>query len=87
MGMIIFQKQFNSFIFVSSDAVENQTFFTKSNILEKEAYAIQLKQYGDISYEELINAHKIPDNVIFEHYDGTSFTEDDFFCATRKEVN
>ena len=53
----------------------------------KEAYAIQLKQYGDISYEELINAHKIPDDVIFEHYDGTSFTEDDFFDVIGKEMN
>ena len=53
----------------------------------KEAYAIQLKQYGDISYEELINAHDTPDDVIFEYYDGTIFTEDDFFDVIVKEVN
>ena len=51
----------------------------------KETYATQLKETADdvfgISYEELANAKMIPDEVIFEHYDGIIFTDDDFFCS------
>lgn len=50
----------------------------------KAAYATQLQEDCDMSYEELANAVNIPDDVIFEHYDGIIFTEDDFFCG--KEV-
>lgn len=38
---------------------------------------------GDIygcSYEELIESLDIPDDIIFEHYDGIDFVKDDFFC-------
>ena len=34
-----------------------------------------------MSYEELVNTTTIPDDVIFKHYDGIDFTEDDFFCG------
>lgn len=44
----------------------------------KESYAQQLKQ-DDISWGELSEAHEIPDEIIFEHYDGVTFTHDDFF--------
>ena len=47
----------------------------------KTSYAIQLQEDCDMSYEELANAVNIPDDVIFEHYDGITFTEDDFFCS------
>lgn len=45
----------------------------------KEAYATQLKNDG-ISYGELAESHEIPDDIIFNHYEGVIFTEDDFFC-------
>lgn len=51
----------------------------------KESYAAQLYDTGDykdigISYNELLNSHvSIPDDIIFEHYAGISFSEDDFF--------
>ena len=52
----------------------------------KQSYKIQLEQDGDFSYEELVNATNIPDDVIFEHYEGITFTDDDFFCtANNKE--
>lgn len=53
----------------------------------KQAYATQLKDCGEdeevlgISYRELAEATEIPDEVIFNHYDGIIFTEDDFFCS------
>lgn len=53
----------------------------------KETYACQLQDCGEdkevlgISYQELADATKIPDDVIFEHYDGIVFTDDDFWCS------
>lgn len=53
----------------------------------KESYAIQLSDCGEleevsgISYGELLESKNIPDEVIFNHYDGVTFTEDDFFCG------
>ena len=46
----------------------------------KESYVVQLKQNG-ISWGELSEAYEIPDEIIFEHYDGIVFTPDDFFCG------
>ena len=51
----------------------------------KESYKIQLEQDSDISYQELVDATNIPDGVIFEHYEGINFTEDDFFCGKEAE--
>ena len=31
-------------------------------------------------YEELIHAHDMDDSIIFTHYAGIEFSEDDFFC-------
>ena len=45
----------------------------------KQAYATQLYD-KDISWGELAVAGEIPDDIIFDHYSGISFTEDDFFC-------
>ena len=49
----------------------------------KQTYACQLAETdGDVlSYGELADASNIPDDVIFEHYNGVSFTDDDFFCS------
>lgn len=49
----------------------------------KATYACQLAEIDDdvLSYGEIVNAINIPDDVIFEHYDGISFVDDDFFCS------
>ena len=53
----------------------------------KQTYTTQLHEYGKdeevlgISYQELTDATEIPDDVIFNHYEGMTFTEDDFFCS------
>lgn len=46
----------------------------------KEKYAIEVCD-GDISWGELAAARDIPDHIIFEHYDGISFVNDDFWCS------
>ena len=51
----------------------------------KQTYAAQLAETGEeINYEELVEAIEIPDDVIFNHYDGILFTDDDFFCGCGK---
>ena len=51
----------------------------------KQAYAARLAETGEeISYGELVEAIEIPDDVIFNHYDGILFTDDDFFCSCGK---
>lgn len=44
----------------------------------KQAYANE--RNDNISYGELADALDISDDVIFDHFDGIEFTEDDFFC-------
>lgn len=51
----------------------------------KESYAIQLENDG-ISWGELAAASEIPDEIILEHYNGITFTDDDFFCTAGMEV-
>ena len=51
----------------------------------KQSYKTQLEQNCDFSYEELVNSENIPDDVIFEHYDGIIFTDDDFFCTSNNK--
>lgn len=52
----------------------------------KQHYVCQLAETGEfeevvgVSYGELADSVNIQDDVIFEHYDGIEFTEDDFFC-------
>lgn len=36
------------------------------------------------SYGELANAESIPDEKVFERYDGIKFAEEDFFCTAGK---
>ena len=51
----------------------------------KQTYASQLAETGEeINYGELVEAIEIPDDVIFNHYDGILFTDDDFFCSCGK---
>ena len=51
----------------------------------KQAYAARLAETGEeINYGELVEAIEIPDDVIFNHYDGILFTDDDFFCSCGK---
>ena len=51
----------------------------------KQVYAAQLAETGEeISYVELVESTEIPDDVIFNHYDGILFTDDDFFCSCGK---
>lgn len=52
----------------------------------KETYATQLAETDQevIGYEGLSNATEIPDEVIFNHYEGITFSEDDFFCSCGK---
>lgn len=48
----------------------------------KQNYAVQLVETEgeEISYGELADVTEIPDEVIFNHYDGIIFADDDFFC-------
>lgn len=42
--------------------------------------------YDEPSCEDVACAdERIPDEVIFEHYDGIDFTPDDFFCSAGEE--
>ena len=39
------------------------------------------------SYEMMANVDKyVSDEFIYEHYDGYSFTEDDFFCSAERSA-
>ena len=51
----------------------------------KQTYVAKLAETGEeINYGELVEAIEIPDDVIFNHYDGILFTDDDFFCSCGK---
>lgn len=52
----------------------------------KETYTTQLAETDQevIGYEGLANATDILDDVIFNHYEGIIFSEDDFFCSCGK---
>ena len=36
------------------------------------------------SYGELVEAESVPDEKVFEKYDGIDFVQDDFFCTAGK---
>lgn len=67
----------------------NVTELNRDQLIElKQSYLCQLNDCGEheevveVSYDELANADEvIPDDVIFEHYQGVIFSEDDFFCS------
>ena len=43
----------------------------------KQAYLFETSHF--VTYEDIADADKIPDKVIFDFYDGVNFTDDDFF--------
>lgn len=44
------------------------------------------EKYEEPSYDDMANADSlVPDEVIFEHYGGIEFTEDDFFSGKEDE--
>lgn len=45
----------------------------------KTAYFYQ-DEVQDILSEDIIYPEQIPDEVIFNHYDGIMFVDEDFFC-------
>lgn len=67
----------------------NVTELNRDQLIElKQSYLEVLNESGEheevvgVSYGELANADEIvPDDVIFDYYDGIIFTEDDFFCS------
>lgn len=46
----------------------------------KETYYYQLVDTGEDEELGIDSSDGIPDELIYEHYDGISFVEDDFFC-------
>lgn len=48
----------------------------------KGKYQCEVNEF--VSYGELANAMEIPDKVIHDYYEGTDFTDDDFFCTEGK---
>lgn len=44
----------------------------------RESYFWQLQETDDADHFD--SPDDIPDDVIFDHYDGISFVEEDFFC-------
>lgn len=48
--------------------------------LDELKYSYANEHTHGCSYEELMDSLDIPDDVIFEHYDGVDFVKDDFFC-------
>lgn len=55
----------------------------------KETYATLLAETDQevIGYEGLVSATGIPDDVIFNHYEGIIFSEDDFSIVVESEDN
>ena len=46
--------------------------------IEKLKQSYVFEKVGNPSYQELIEAVYIPDKVIYKHYDGINFVEEDF---------
>jgi len=46
----------------------------------KEAYLIQIAEDEELSYGELCESERIPDDIIINHYAEIIFSSDDFFC-------
>jgi len=72
------------------------TELTRDQLAElKQAYLIELDDEGTlkeiagmdcVSWGDLANADEIvPDDVVFHHYDGVLFSEDDFSCTAGME--
>ena len=46
----------------------------------KASYLTKLKEDESPSYQDYVNAENIPDEIIFEEYEGITFVKEDFFC-------
>lgn len=58
----------------------------------KVSYLDQLRESGEydevvgVSYDEIADIDGIvPDDAVFDHYEGTCFVDDDFFCTANRE--
>ena len=52
--------------------------------LKQNYLSLWIDGYEPVSYDVLMDADElIPDETIFEAYEGTIFTEDDFFCSAK----
>ena len=51
----------------------------------KSMYLTKLEEDESPSYQDYVNAEKIPDEIIFEEYAGITFVKEDFFCNLNKE--
>ena len=38
------------------------------------------------SYSELAMSTEVPNDIIFDYYDGIHFVEDDFFCGEEEQI-
>lgn len=51
----------------------------------KQAYYVELSDSGEaddvLEGIGFLNTDEIPDDIIFNHYDGVDFVSDDFFCS------
>lgn len=52
---------------------------TRDELYELKAVYYDALQYTDDA-ERFLYYDEIPDDVIFSHYDGVAFVDDDFFC-------
>ena len=66
--------------------MKNVKELTRDELKElKESYLTKLKEDESPSYQDYVNAEKIPDEIIFEEYAGITFVKEDFFCNLNKE--
>ena len=40
----------------------------------------------NILSDDVISPEQIPDEIIFNYYDGVTFVDDDFFCSSVEEI-
>ena len=54
---------------------------TKNQFEElKSTYFYQLLDDGDV-LNEICYPEQLPDDIIYNHYEGINFTDDDFYCS------
>lgn len=64
-----------------SELSRDQLTELKQRMIDDEIYE---KEGRDASYGELAEAESVPDEKVFEKYEGTKFSSDDFFCTAGK---
>ena len=53
----------------------------------KASYLTKLKEDEFQIYQDYVNAENIPDEIIFEEYEGITFVKEDFFCNLNDNRN